>query len=88
MSRISELRFTTRDGSFWEPRFIDRILSGNCTKCGFCRKVCPARVFEQDGGTGVVIARPGACRGCAVCEMLCKARAIVCKPWSELPPPG
>jgi len=65
--------------------FIERINDENCTRCGFCRKVCPALVFEQGKENRVIIARPGACRGCDVCRNLCKVKAIVCRPPAELP---
>ena len=81
----SPLRFATRDGSPWEPRFVDEIILENCTRCGFCRKVCPAGVFELAEKKRVFIAFHGSCRGCGVCQNLCKARAVVCRPLSELP---
>lgn len=85
MGQSSPLRFTTRDGSPWEPRFIERIIAESCTRCGFCRKVCPAGVFELDRENHVIIAHPGACRGCEVCRNLCKDGAIECRPLVGLP---
>jgi len=77
----------TRDGTPWEPRYIESIDSTRCIGCGRCFKVCSRGVLEMKGidedGEMVAaddddaermvmaIVAKGQCIGCYACAMVC-----------------
>lgn len=52
--------------------------AGNCTLCGFCVQVCPARVlFVQESETETcLMASIAGCNGCRQCERICPPQVI------------
>jgi Nif-specific ferredoxin III len=80
----------TRDGTPWEPLYLDSISIVTCIGCGRCFKVCGQGVLEpaavnEDGEivdpdeeesekTVMVVANQGACIGCKACLRVCTAK--------------
>ncbi len=82
----------TRDGSAWEPRFLDAISAKDCIGCGRCFKVCGQDVLKMMGMTEddelveaddddsermiMTLAAAGACNGCGACARVCGSKAM------------
>jgi Nif-specific ferredoxin III len=81
----------TRDGTAWQPLYLDSIDIETCIGCGRCFKVCGQGVLEtaavnEDGEivdpdeeesekTVMVVAHPGLCIGCKACMRVCTTKA-------------
>ncbi|MDR2160959.1 MAG: 4Fe-4S dicluster domain-containing protein [Desulfovibrio sp.] len=46
-----------------------------CTGCGECVDICPAEVYELEGGKSVP-AKADDCLGCQTCVDTCESKAI------------
>jgi Nif-specific ferredoxin III len=82
----------TRDGTPWEPLYLDAIDMDKCIGCGRCFKVCDRNVMammgvDEDGGLiepdddeaermVMTIAAKGACIGCNACARVCGSGAM------------
>lgn len=53
-----------------------RILEERCKRCGRCKLVCPAAVYQQEKGAAPTLAKPHHCIQCGHCVDVCKADAI------------
>ncbi len=81
----------TRNGSLWQPMFIEAIDSEACIGCGRCYKVCGWGVLkmmgiDEDGGMVeaddddaermvMTIGEKGKCIGCKACARVCGKNA-------------
>lgn len=89
MTEFSALR---RDGTPWEPMFIEDINAETCIGCGRCFKVCTHGVMEMKGMTEddelvdadddeaermiMTVAAKGLCVGCEACTQVCGSGSI------------
>lgn len=57
-----------------------------CKECGYCREVCPQKVFASAGATNaggyryMAAAFPARCSGCLKCLIICPDFAITVEP--------
>ena len=81
----------TRDGTPWEPMFLEAIDPESCIGCGRCFKVCAQGVLTMMGVTEddelvaaddddaermvMTIGAKGACIGCGACARVCGTKA-------------
>jgi Nif-specific ferredoxin III len=81
----------TRDGTPWDPRYLEAIDQGMCIGCGRCFKVCDHGVLEMRGLSEdgdvldaddddaermvMTIVAQGKCIGCSACARVCGAKA-------------
>jgi Nif-specific ferredoxin III len=81
----------TRDGTPWEPKFIEAIDPESCIGCGRCFKVCAQGVLKMMGVNEddelvepddddaermvMTIGAKGACIGCGACARVCGTKA-------------
>lgn len=88
---MTALTYVTRDGSPWQPMFLEAIDGARCIGCGRCFKVCGLGVLEtlainEDGeevdpdGDEVErlvmrVANKGMCIGCGACSRVCAKNA-------------
>lgn len=63
------------------PKFKIMIDYSKCSKCGFCVRICPTRVFEMEDVVRIV--REEDCLACLACEILCPKRVITITPIVE-----
>ena len=89
---MSEVLALRRDGTSWDPMFIEVIDAETCIGCGRCFKVCGHGVLAMMGMTEdddlvaadddeaermvMTIADRGRCIGCAACALVCSSKAI------------
>lgn len=89
---MSELLALRRDGTPWQPMFIEDINAETCIGCGRCFKVCTHGVLEMMGKTEddelvapdddevermvMTIANKGNCIGCEACAQVCGSKSI------------
>ena len=89
MPEIVALR---RDGTPWEPKFIEAINAETCIGCGRCFKVCTHDVLAMMGMTEddelvepdddevermiMTIGQKGKCIGCEACVQVCGSKSI------------
>ncbi len=89
---MSEPCALRRDGTPWQPMFIETIDGETCIGCGRCFKVCSHAVLAMMGMTEdddlvaadddeaermvMTIANKGRCVGCAACAQICSSKAI------------
>ena len=89
MSACQALR---RDGTLWQPMFIEEIDQETCIGCGRCFKVCVHGVLALMGMTEddelvapdddevermvMTIENKGRCIGCGACLQVCGSTAI------------
>lgn len=82
----------TRDGTPWEPMYLDAIDAETCIGCGRCFKVCAQNVLKMMGVDEddnlveaddddaehmvMTIGAKGACIGCGACARVCGAKAL------------
>jgi len=67
------------------PRRLPTVDQKECTLCGFCSQVCPARAItidENDTET-VLLLSPGRCYGCEKCVRACETAAMAMSPSHE-----
>ncbi|MBK8909660.1 MAG: ferredoxin III, nif-specific [Rhodospirillales bacterium] len=83
---------TRRDGTPWDPKFIEAINEETCIGCGRCYKVCTHGVLAMMGMTEdddlvpadddeaermvMTIAAKGRCIGCEACVQVCGSKSI------------
>jgi Nif-specific ferredoxin III len=93
---MSELHARRRDGTPWEPMFIEAINAETCIGCGRCYKVCTHGVLTMMGMTEddelvapdddavermiMTIAGKGKCIGCEACLQVCGSKSITLIP--------
>ena len=93
MSDFTALR---RDGTPWQPMFIESIDAETCIGCGRCFKVCTHGVLAMMGVTEddelvapdddevermvMTISDKGKCIGCESCAQVCGSKAIALIP--------
>ncbi|GAA0588064.1 ferredoxin III, nif-specific [Caenispirillum bisanense] len=46
---MANVTYATRDGTPWEPKYIESINMASCIGCGRCFKVCTQGVLELKG---------------------------------------
>ncbi len=78
--------FVTRDGTPWEPVYLQSINSEDCLGCGRCYKVCGRNVLslvplDEDGNVTeeeedierhvMTVSHAGDCIGCGACARVC-----------------
>lgn len=96
MTQIHALR---RDGTPWQPMFVEAIDAAVCIGCGRCHKVCTHGVLDMKGITEdgdlvaadddeaermvMTIAAKGRCVGCGSCTQVCGSKAITLIPAAE-----
>ena len=82
----------TRDGTPWQPQYLDAIDAGTCIGCGRCFKVCDRGVLammglDEDGELlepddddvermVMTVAAKGGCIGCNACARVCGSGAM------------
>jgi ferredoxin III, nif-specific len=88
---MAEASFVTRDGTPWEPLYLDEIDPELCIGCGRCFKVCgqdvmALKAINEDGEIVdpdeeesermiTVVANKGNCVGCRACMRVCSTKA-------------
>lgn len=88
---MAETQTLTRDGSPWEPLYLDAIDPELCIGCGRCFKVCGQDVLalaaineegeivdpdeEESERMITVVANKGNCIGCKACMRVCSTKA-------------
>jgi Nif-specific ferredoxin III len=89
---MSEFHALRRDGTPWQPMFIEEINGETCIGCGRCFKVCTHDVLAMMGMTEddelvapdddevermvMTIANIGNCVGCESCVQVCGSKSI------------
>jgi len=89
---MSEFHALRRDGTPWQPMFIEEINGETCIGCGRCFKVCTHDVLAMMGMTEddelvapdddevermvMTIANMGNCVGCESCVQVCGSKSI------------
>jgi Nif-specific ferredoxin III len=89
---MTEYQALRRDGTPWDPMFIDEINAETCIGCGRCYKVCNHNVLAMMGMTEddelvpydddeverviMTIADKGRCVGCESCLLVCGSHSI------------
>jgi Nif-specific ferredoxin III len=89
---MSEFQALRRDGTPWQPMFIEAINGETCIGCGRCYKVCTHAVLAMMGMTEddelvapdddevermvMTIANKGKCVGCESCVQVCGSKSI------------
>lgn len=89
---MSEFHALRRDGTPWQPMFIEEINGETCIGCGRCYKVCTHDVLAMMGMTEdddlvapdddevermvMTIANKGNCIGCESCVQVCGSKSI------------
>ena len=89
---MPEIQALRRDGTPWQPMFIEAIKGETCIGCGRCFKVCKHQVLELMGMTEddelvapddddvermiMTIANKGHCIGCEACTLVCGSKSI------------
>jgi Nif-specific ferredoxin III len=89
---MSEFHALRRDGTPWQPMFIEEINGETCIGCGRCFKVCTHDVLAMMGMTEddelvapdddevermvMTIANIGNCVGCESCVRVCGSKSI------------
>lgn len=89
---MSEFHALRRDGTPWQPMFIEEINGETCIGCGRCFKVCTHDVLAMMGMTEddelvapdddevermvMTIANVGNCVGCESCVQVCGSKSI------------
>lgn len=84
-------QFVTRDGSPYDPLYLDSIDWEKCLGCGRCYKVCGQNVIgsqwiteegevcEEDDGEAermvMTVVNKGLCIGCRACARVCSTKA-------------
>ena len=84
---MAECPNVTRDGTAWEPQYIEAVDPEKCIGCGRCYKVCGWGVLkmmgiDEDGGLleaddddaermVMTIGDKGKCIGCKSCARVC-----------------
>lgn len=95
---MTAIQAVTRDGTPWEPLYLDAIDPEVCIGCGRCFKVCTRGVMTMMGMTEdgdlveadddevermvMTIADKGKCIGCQACAQVCGAKAQIHVPAS------
>ena len=88
---MSQFQPVSRDGTPWEPMYIEAIDPVTCIGCGRCFKVCGRGVLAMMGATEdgdlveadddeaermvMTIAAKGKCIGCGACAQVCSTKA-------------
>lgn len=88
---MSEYQALSRDGTPWEPKYLESIDPKACIGCGRCFKVCSHGVLASRGLTEegdfcepddeemerlvTVVADKGKCIGCQACAKVCAKAA-------------
>lgn len=96
---MPEIQALTRDGTPWQPLYVEAIDAEACIGCGRCFKVCVHGVLAMMGMTEdddpvapdddeaerfvMTIANKGTCIGCAACRQTCGSKAITLIPTAE-----
>lgn len=89
---MTAIQAQRRDGSQWDPMFIEEIDHETCIGCGRCFKVCIHDVLKMMGMTEddelvdaeddevermvMTIEQKGQCVGCGACLQVCGSKAI------------
>jgi Nif-specific ferredoxin III len=89
---MSEFHALRRDGTPWQPMFIEEINGETCIGCGRCFKVCTHDVLAMMGMTEddelvapdddevermvMTITNMGNCVGCESCVQVCGSKSI------------
>lgn len=89
---MSDFHALRRDGTPWQPMFIEEINGETCIGCGRCFKVCTHDVLAMMGMTEddelvapdddevermvMTIANIGNCVGCESCVQVCGSKSI------------
>ena len=89
---MPEFQALRRDGTPWQPMFIEAINGETCIGCGRCFKVCGYDVLKMMGMTEdddlveadddevermiMTVANKGHCIGCKACVTVCGSRSI------------
>lgn len=89
---MSDFHALRRDGTPWQPMFIEEINGETCIGCGRCFKVCTHDVLAMMGMTEddelvapdddevermvMTIANMGNCVGCESCVQVCGSKSI------------
>ena len=97
---MSEFTALRRDGTPWQPMFIEAIDAETCIGCGRCFKVCTHGVLAMMGMTEddelvapdddevermvMTVAYKGKCIGCESCAQVCGSKAIALIPATAL----
>jgi len=82
----------TRDGTPWQPRYLEAIDPATCIGCARCYKGFPRDVIKPAGVTEegeivdfdddeafrkvMAVDNPGDCTGCAACAKTCSTTAM------------
>lgn len=96
---MTDYQALRRDGSTWDPMFIEYLEAETCIGCGRCFKVCNHDVLAMMGKTEdgelvepdddevermvMTIADKGRCVGCEACLLVCGSHSIKLIPASE-----
>jgi len=89
---MTEFHALRRDGTPWQPKFVEEINGETCIGCGRCFKVCTHDVLAMMGMTEddelvtpdddeiermvMTIANIGNCVGCESCVQVCGSKSI------------
>jgi heterodisulfide reductase subunit A len=52
------------------------VITKNCTACGACEAVCPAKAIEIDNVKKIAVVNEGLCKGCGACAAGCRCGAM------------
>jgi Nif-specific ferredoxin III len=94
------VQFVSRDGTPWEPEYLETINAMECIGCGRCYKVCHHGVLKMMGLNEddelieaddddvermvMAIADKGKCIGCKACATVCGKTTQTFIPASQL----
>jgi len=89
---MPEIQALRRDGTPWEPKYVEDINAETCIGCGRCFKVCTHNVLAMMGITEddelvepdddevermiMTVANKGSCVGCEACVQVCGSNSI------------